>query len=230
MTPGSVTRCGRTWWAAWSTYFRDNTGLELSGDLWERSRAFEQTIANAGLWWPHTDFVIVCDRPTEIHREQVNPTGWGSHRLHNERGPAISWRDGWALYYVHGVRVTEQIVMHPETLTVQDILGQDNAEVRRVAAEMFGWDRFVAEADLTLINECDDPANQPYKLRLYDLPEQIYEQPVRLVLCTNATPERDGTRRQYGLTVPAETKDALSAIAWTFGVDAKQYAQLASAT
>ena len=53
---------------------------------------------------------------------------------------------------------------------------------------------------------------------------QVYGEPVRVVLCTNGSPERDGIRRRYGLTVPADMPDAVTAVAWTYDLSAKQYA------
>jgi hypothetical protein len=102
--------------------------------------------------------------------------------------------------------------------------------VRRVMCERMGWDAFVARAGLTPVDVQPDPANGPHFLSLYDLPTQIYGEPVRVLLCTNATPERDGTLRRYGLTVPAEINNALSAAAWTFGLSAEEYRVLESAS
>jgi hypothetical protein len=143
---------------------------------------------------------------------------------------AIAYRDGWGIYAVHGVRVDERIVMHPETITVGEVWKEANAERRRVMIEAFGWDRFVVDAGLALVDECADPANAPHTLKLYDLPTQIYGEPVRVVLCVNASPERDGTRRTYALTVPVDCDSALGAVAWTAGVSAKAYKALERAT
>lgn len=45
--------------------FRDECGLELGGDLWDRARAFSDAQSAAGWWFPHHAFVMVCDRPSE---------------------------------------------------------------------------------------------------------------------------------------------------------------------
>ena len=217
------------WWA-WRLYFRGVCGLELAGDLWDRAEAMAETIRSACWWWPHEKFVMVCDRPAVIRREQIGERGWGSHRLHCENGPAIAWRDGWSLWFIHGVQVTEQVVMHPETITWQDVLGEDNAERRRVMAERMGWDRLVTEAGLTLISEVEDPANAPHTLRLWDgLPADLYGEPVRLVTMVNASPDLDGSERIYGLTVPANISHAGEAIAWTFDMDWKDYSMMGAA-
>ncbi len=47
---------------------------------------------------------------------------------------------------------------------------------------------------------------------------------MRVILVTNGTPERDGTRRRFGLTVPADIDDALDAAGWTYGLTGREYA------
>jgi hypothetical protein len=92
-----------------------------------------------------------------------------------------------------------------------------------------GWPEFVASLGLRLIGEAEDPGNPGFVLSLYDRLSGVFEDPVRVLLCTNASVERDGTRRRYGLTVPPNSADPVSAAAWTFGLDADQYRQLAAA-
>jgi hypothetical protein len=111
--------------------------------------------------------------------------------------------------------------------STSDILRHDNAEVRRCAIERMGWDRFVAEAGLRQVGDTvPDPGNPGHYLQLFDVPEQVYDEPVRVLLCDNATPERDGTRRRFGLTVPADCPDPVAAAAWTFDLAADTYRQL----
>lgn len=171
---------------------------------------------------------MVCESPTEIHREQVRPTGWGSHRLHREDGPAVRFNDGWGVYAWHGVRVPADLI--EQGWDTARILREPNAEIRRCAIERLGWDQFVIDAELALIDESDDPGNPGQRLGLYVVPEQIYDEPVHVLLCTNGTHERDGTRRRFGLTVPATVRTAIGAAAWTYALDEADYAQLARRT
>ena len=99
------------------------------------------------------------------------------------------------------------------------ILREYNAGIRRCAIERLGWDRFITDANACSSRPARAGPRQPrHMLALYDLPERIYDAPVRVLLCTNATPERDGQRRRFGLTVPASITDPVSAAAWTFGL------------
>jgi hypothetical protein len=131
------------------------------------------------------------------------------------------------VYAIHGVRVPAHVVEHPELLTPEIILAEPNQEVRRVMVERLGWDRFIDDAELLLVDESDDPGNPGRRIALYDLGDRrVFEEPVRVLLCTNGSPERDGTVRRFGLTTPATCNTALEAAAWTYGLEPAAYAGL----
>lgn len=56
----------------------------------------------------------------------------------------------------------------------------------------------------------------------------LYDEPVRVLLCTNGSVERDGTRRKFGLTIPASIDDPIHAAAWTFDWPVAAYRAAAS--
>lgn len=220
---------GQHWsgWMAWRLWFRDHGGLDLAGDLWDRAQAYADANV-AGYWWAYRDFAMVAERPTVLHVEQVAPTGWGSHRLHCETGPAVAWADGTAVHAWHGTRVPADLIEGAGWDTTR-ILQERNTEVRRCAIERLGWDRFVTDARLEQVGQTvPDPGNPGQTLSLYDVPERIYgDADVRVLLCTNGTVECDGTRRRFGLTVPAEIGDPVAAAAWGYGITADLYATAA---
>jgi hypothetical protein len=152
---------------------------------------------------------MVSERPTAIHREQVGPRGWGSHRLHNESGPALAF-DGWAIYAIHGVRVPAYVVENPEQITIAAINAETNAEVRRVMLERFGFDRYIAESGAKAISR--DEYGE-----LYDLGG------IRRVKVINSTPEPDGTKKAYVLGASMRAESARQAVAATFGLSAEDY-------
>ena len=206
-------------WMALYTVALPATGLPLDPLL----DALADLTTMVGYWWPLDGAVILAERPTAIHRD-------GQGRLHSTTGPALEWADGHTLHAVGGVRVDADIVERPETITVERILTHGNAEQRRVMIDLRGWDWFTTAADLRLVDEAPDPGNTGETIALYDLPEQVYDEPVRVLLCTNASLERDGTRRRFGLTVPADCTTAVGAAAWTFGTDEATYGSLVRAT
>jgi len=193
--------------------------------MWDRLSAFDLT-ASAGWWWPHREFVMVADRPGTLSVEQVAPTGWGSHRMHAEHGPAIGWATD-ALFFWHG----QQIPADPDEIRgwdVDRVLAERNTETRRALIEIIGWDTLTSH--LHLVAECDDPGNAGQMIALYDLPPSMgamYAQPARILLCTNGTEERSGVRRRYGLPVPARHTDPVAAAADLYGWPESAYRQLA---
>jgi hypothetical protein len=209
-------RLGGQWWLSWQAYtsfFRDVCGLELPGDIWDRDRAYADA-QEAGWWWPHRQFVMVCERPAAVHRERVGEDGWGSHRLHCATGPAVSYADGWGLYFWHGVRITdERIITNPDSLTAADWLAEPNAEVRRVIAERLGYERLLSEAKATQIS-ADEYG------RLWRIPDPGDDEDVVLLDVLNSTPEPDGSVRRFVLRVPPDQTSPRAAVGWTFDEDA----------
>lgn len=207
-------------WLSFFDYFR-RAAPGIVGP--ERLTGLTVVARSAGWCWLFRGGVIFIERPTELHRDAQG-------RLHNEHAMAIRYPDDWGFWAIHGVRVPREIVESPETLTPSSIMAISNAEVRRVAIERFGWDRFIPEAGLTLIDEQPDPANHPYTIALYETPERLLGFRARVLLCTNASPERSGERRRFGLTVPSHIDNAIAAAAWTFDVTADQYREMERAS
>ena len=116
-------------WAPWDCYLtaaRDILGLRL--DQHEKYAAWERCAIEGGFRVMHDEFCMVSDFPERL---LVDP----ENRPHCDDGPSHRWRDGWSLWHIHGVRVTEQIVLRPDTLTLTQIRDERNAEVRRVIEE-----------------------------------------------------------------------------------------------
>ena len=175
--------------------------------------------SNAGPWWPFQDTVVICDRPESIHLDD-------QQQLHADKGPAVAYRDGWGIHAWHGTQVPADLIEGPEWPS-DKILAERNTEIRRVAIERLGWDRFIDQAAMVPVGlPVPDPGNPGQELALYDVPSRVYRAHVRVLLCTNGSTERDGTRRRFGLTVPGHFADPVAAAAWSFGWTREQYAAL----
>lgn len=194
---------GGYWWGgAFTSFFREVCGLTLEGDLWDRGRAYEQTIENACWWYPHRDFLMVCERPTTINRELVNPErprGIGSHRLHRTDGPAVAWPDGWGVYAIHGVQLPGWIIEHPERITVNYIEREGNAEIRRTMIERYGWARYIADSKCQVVDECaSDHAIRGLRGAKLLRKELAGEpEPIIYLSMVNSSPEPDGHYKTY---------------------------------
>ena len=147
-------------------------------------------------------------------------------RLHSATGPAVVYPDGWAVHAWHGTRVPSWVIDDP---TVDRITAEPNVEVRRCAIERIGWPAFIdAGRAAAASSRAADPGNPGCELRLYDLPRQKWDAPTRLLLAVNGSVERDGTRRRYGLRVPAGFDHPLDAAGWSYGLTGAQYARPAA--
>ena len=113
------------------------------GGLGERLEAYRDANA-AGPWWPDGDAVIVAERPQVVHSELIDAPAAPWRRLHAEDGPAVMWRDRTASHWIHGVRLPFDLIR--PGWSIERILRERNTEVRRIAIERLGWDRFAAAA------------------------------------------------------------------------------------
>jgi hypothetical protein len=212
--------------AGWISFysFCEEIGVKYTSEQSGWLAAHRDVVKHCGWWWAFNEIVVISDRPTF---QSVD----GQGRLHNETRAAMQFADGYSLWSWNGTRVSEEVITtDPTTWDAKRILNEPNSEVRRVMVERLGWDQFVATANLQLVDRQPDPANDGYDIELYDVPQRIYDEAVRVILVTNASPERDGTRRRFGLTVPASIDDAVEAAAWTFDTTVDTYRQLCRAT
>lgn len=99
----------------------------------------------SGWWIPCEQAVIFCNRPDQIHIDE-------RMRLSNEDGPAISWPNDKKLYVVGGVSIPAHVIESPEKITVQEIRGEENAEVKRIMREKFGTVRFLKEMNCDILD------------------------------------------------------------------------------
>ena len=195
-----------------------------------RLGALSSVVAETGWLIPMRGAVIAGARPAVLHRDARGD-------LHSPVGMALAYPDGWGFYAWHGRRVPRWVIVAPST---EAITTEKNVEVRRCAIESLGWDRFIAEAGLVPVTaghgkdltaaRVPDPGNPGQHLVLYDVPERLWGGRIRLLMCTNGTPERNGRRRRYGLTVPAHISDPVEAAAWTAGLGKHEYAAMVRRT
>jgi len=145
---------------------------------------------------------FLCVKPLTFHMDEVL-------HLHCDSGPAITYSDGFAQYAWHGVFVSADVVERPESITVSQIENEENVEVRRVLLERFGDARFLEQSGMTPVHE--DEFGTLYKR------EFSGDEPLTIVKVVNASPEPDGSFKQYYLRVPPEIETARQAVAWSFG-------------
>ncbi len=158
----------------------------------------------SGYWLGKREAILVR-RPRLLARDAQG-------RLHSARGKCMEYHDGWGFYAWHGVRVSEQVILAPETLTREDFLNAPNLEVRRVFQERMG-ERFISELGGRAIDT--GPRGTLYEVRL---PDDDPERVAHYVEVQDAS-----TERRYFLRVPPTIQTAAEAVAWTFQIPAAYY-------
>ena len=129
-------------WLAFYRYFRDECGLvdetsKLSG-LWELAQS-------CGWIIPCKDICFVSERHTVCRLDERG-------LIHSETGPAIAYRDGFAVYGWHGTRIPANWIEQPESLTPQVALSQENSTLRIAAMQIIGWPKMIDLLDGKVID------------------------------------------------------------------------------
>lgn len=211
------------YWLAFYDFAR-RIGVTYDPDLNERLDSL-LAMADTGWWWPYDTVAVLTERPVVHHLDVLR-------RLHCADGQAVGYSDGWGEYMWHGTRVPATLVTGNGWSTTQ-IMEEKNAEIRRCAIERMGWDQFIDAAGLELVAKAPDPGNPGQDLFLYDLGgelQNLYSARARILLCTNGSPDRDGTRRRFGIPVPGHHTDPVAAVAETYDATVEEYAAVARRT
>ena len=170
---------------------------------------FEAYIAGAWfLYW--TDDTLYWVAKPIVHTEIVNE----QRRLHCGDGPTLE-SDVENLYFWHGVLVPAFVVTRPDWITVEHIMTEENAEVRRVMLERMGHERFLGNLGAEPAHQ--DECGELFRVKLDG------DEDVVLVRVVNSTPEEDGSSKQYVLRVPPGITTAREAVAWTFDLTRDTY-------
>lgn len=186
--------------AAWLSAF-DGRGERLTG--------LAEVARNAGWWWPYEHAVVISERPEVLHRDEAG-------RLDRGDGPALAYPDGFALYAWRGMPVPVEFLDSLASLTPGRIRTEENAELRRVMLEFYGYDRYLAESGAEPVHK--DETGILWRIAMEG------DEDVVMVEVVNSTPEPDGTHRTYWLRVPPRTRTAKDGVAWTFGLEGDVYA------
>lgn len=201
------------------SFFRHVAKLDIDYSKWHH---YEELATVSGPRFMHEKFCVISDRPEVLTKDAQN-------RPHADNGPFCRWRDGFSMYSVHGTRVPAWVIESPELVTVADIDGESNEEVRRVMIERYGVEKYVADADFKVVDSDVDGCGQPRRL--------LKRHNFTVVDVVNSTADADGTRRRYFIPVDPGLRPllpdgrlgdpqkltVLNAVASTFGLTGKEY-------
>ena len=228
---------GGNMWAGSPAYYeamRDVIGL-TGLDCWTKYAPWEECAKEGSFRYLHEMFCIVSDFPTALKTD-------ADHRPHCEDGPSHEWRDGWSLFHIHGVRVPRQVVEAPETITAEQITGEQNQEVRRVMIERMGWERFCAVCEMKVLHRDTLTAKfptvpvsdlvEPGQRFVYDYRDgtetaelleaegitDFEDRPLRFVRLKDPS-----TGREYTLRVPSTITRCYEGVGWSFQMTEDEY-------
>lgn len=172
--------------------------------LWRLARSL-------GWLQPHRHTCWLAERPNLLR-------GDAADRLHCASGPALRFPDGWSVWAWKGVEVPRWVIEQPEQITLASIDGESNVQVRCCMIEIMTPQRYVTLGGAVRVAE--DETGVLWRKRW------LASDAWAAVEVINATPEPDGTHKQFFLQVPTNMQTAREAVAWTYGLTADVYARL----
>jgi hypothetical protein len=174
---------------------------------------------NAGWIVPHEHVCWVSDRPDVVLSDSRG-------RLHCASGPALRYRDGWSVYAWKGLEVPAWMVEHPERITPARIDEIFEPFLRNTAIDIMTPERFIGTGEPRPISKDDTGVLWRKTWRWREAVIGTWS----AVEVENGTTGSDGSRKKYFLCVPSHLRTAREAVAWTYGLSAKQYGKLALRT
>jgi len=202
--------CMGAWWCASAVFYDFCARIGIPYALEQRRfvRLWLDQCRHTHWWFECDGIVFVSNRPTVLKLDS-------SGRLHNERGAALDYGDGFRLCAIHGVRIDETDVRHPERITVYRIEKEPNLEVRHVLTSLYGHARYLKDSAATLVHQ--DKRGKLWRKKREGDTDLV------MVEVRNSTPDPNGDVRSCMLRVPPHMKTAAEAVAWTFGMQSSDY-------
>lgn len=196
--------------------YRELGLVALRPEYAERVDLMAALARSTGPWWPYPDACVMTERPVRCETQpQSSGPGRGWAVLHSLDGPALAWRDGFAIHAWYGAAVPERYTTGQAT--ADDWLSERNAEFRRLIAERMGYARLLDQVDAEKI--ASDEYGTLWRIPSY----RNGDEDVVLVDVVNSTVEPDGSQRRYVLRVPPGQRVPRDAIGWTFGLPPGTY-------
>lgn len=147
-------------------------------------------------WVESSQGILIFNRPQSISLDARD-------RLHNETGPALLYRDGFALHAWHGVRVPSFVIEDPNSITPEKIQREENSEVARIMLIRMGEEGFLSQFEAV---------GKPFRgSQLYMT--RLQGNTLARVRAINSTAEPDGSFKVYWLRVPPDVSCAQEALA-----------------
>jgi hypothetical protein len=168
---------------------------------------------HCGMWWAFSNGVIATSRPDFIKLD-------GGNRLHGENSAAIGYPDGFGVYAWHGHIFDvkdEWIIKDKAAVTLEKIMAEPNAELRRIMCEATEFAPLMQNT--TLISQdvdCNGHTRRLLRVNVGNLNMNLLE-------VINGSLEPDGSRRKFVLGAMRNTTTPAEAVAASYGINPRAY-------
>jgi hypothetical protein len=136
-------------WLAYYSFGR-HVGCELTDRQNAWLDAYLTYSRECGVAFLYSDVAIVSDRPRYIGFDE-------ELRLHGEGRAALEWSDGYTVCAHHGVRVPDQWILSPDTVTPEDVLRVESTEQRAAGIGILGMAHMLDKLQHEVIDSDPDP-------------------------------------------------------------------------
>lgn len=99
---------------------------------------------HCGFWTAYEEVAILQDRPEVVNIQDDN--------LHCEEGPAFRFSDGSEGYFLENFWFDKEVVTDPQSITVEMIETETNAERRRILLERHGYLEYFEKSGAKIID------------------------------------------------------------------------------
>src|SRR5574337_232395 len=184
------------WWRSCAAWYEGATilGVKFSEDVYS---LFKEWSLCVPVIYANSVIPVVSRFPVEIH--------WKGDLLHNESSPSVLFKSGWRLWSIDGFPVDEQIVMQPETQTIEQIDKEENQDVKSIRISRFGWPRYIKESGAQCLDKRKNEVEGTREALF-----QCKDGSKRLVVTCP-------TRRIFALGVPLQVQTCHEAQSWLHG-------------
>ena len=120
-------------------------------------------IAKSAFWWyPYSETCIISERPIELNMKDG--------KLHADGKMARKFSDGFGDYFLNGVRMPKELVITPkEKLNGKKAAEIDDVDVRREFLQKIGLEKFIKDANATVVDIWEMDKKNIYTLLSVDL-------------------------------------------------------------
>ena len=147
------------WCRAWAGWYEGGKALGVQFDE-DKYDLFRRWCLCCPYVAGNEKVVFVSRNPTELH--------WRGTTLHNESGPAFRYADGWGGYLIDNMILDEQVVMRPETQTIEQIDGEESNDIRAIRLERYGAARYLTETGAKVLDDRAVPIEGTHEALLED--------------------------------------------------------------